>query len=162
MEPATIVIEYRLTWDEWRRIYWGASMKKSVSAFALFFVFFFGVSTLLFANDDRLAAIVIAVLAVVSVVSRFWIAPRRYWNSASDVREAKRVEIGDQGILRTSESLEERFAWDRFRSVRDAKDYFILKGPSGSASLYLPKRGLLATEDAGVLLRLILRHIPSS
>jgi hypothetical protein len=162
MEQGTIVIEYRLTWGEWRRIYWGASMKKSISAFALFFSFFFVISTLLFANHNQVAAIVVAILALVSVVSRFWIAPRRYWNSAVDVQEAKHVAISDEGIVRTSESLEERFAWDRFRSVKDVKNYFILKGPSGSASVYLPKRGLPTTEDEDVLLRLILLHIPSS
>ncbi|HEY5262810.1 MAG TPA: YcxB family protein [Acidimicrobiales bacterium] len=162
MEQGTIVIGYQLTWGEWRRIYWGASMKKSISAFALFFGFFFGISTLLFANHNQVAAIVIAILALVSVVSRFWIAPRRYWNSAIGVQEAKRVEIGDEGIVRTSESLEERLAWDRFRSASDTKDYFILKGPSGSASVYLPKRGLRTPEDEAVLLRLILTHIPSS
>jgi hypothetical protein len=162
MEQGSVVIEYQLTWGEWRRIYWGASMKKSISAFALFFAFFFGITTLLFANHYQVAAIVIATLALVSVVSRFWVAPRRYWNSAIDVQEAKHVTISDAGIVRTSESLEERFAWDRFRSVKDAKDYFILKGPSGSASVYLPKRGLLTPEDEDELLRLILGHIPSS
>src|SRR5271154_1034863 len=119
MESDSIVIEYELTWNEWRKIFWGASAKKVISAFALFFTFFFVVSLLVFNGDSRLWAIVISILGVVSVASNFWVAPRRYWNAASGAREAKHVEVSDEGIVLASASLEERLAWDHFRSVKD-------------------------------------------
>jgi hypothetical protein len=157
-----IIVEYRLSWSEWRRIYWGASIKKSVSAFLLYIAFVFGVSTLVFSDGSRVQVLVIAIFAVAYFASYFWIAPRRYWNSGVGVQEAKRVEIGDEGIARTSESLEERLDWDRFRGFKEAKKYFILIGRPGSGSVFLPKRGLATVEDEGALRRLILRHIPSS
>jgi len=157
-----VIIEYRLTWREWRRIYWGASTKKSLYAFVLVFAFIFGLSTLAFSDHSIALVIVIAIIAAQYVVWTFWIAPRRYWNSAVGEQEAKRVKVSDEGIVRTSESLEERLGWERFRSLKDASEYFILVGRPGSGSVFLPKRGLRAVEDEGALLRLILRHIPYS
>jgi hypothetical protein len=157
-----VVLEYRLTWREWRRTYWGASTKKSVYAFILVFAFVFSLSTLVFSDRSIALVIVVAIFAAQYVVWTFWIAPRRYWNSAVGVQEAKRVEVSDEGILRTSESLEERLGWGLFRSLKDANGYFILVGRPGSVSVYLPKRGLSSAECEGALLRLILRHLPSS
>jgi hypothetical protein len=143
-------------------MYWGASAKKSAYAFVLVFAFVFGLATLIFSDRSIALVIVIAIFAAQYVVWTFWIAPRRYWNSAVGVQEAKRVHVSDEGIIRTSESLEERLGWQRFRSVKDARGYFILVGQPGTGSVFLPKRGLLALEDEGAMLRLILRHLPNS
>lgn len=156
-----VIIEYQLTWREWRRIYWGATTKKIISAFILFFAFFFGVSVLVFANHRQVWDIVIAALALVSIVSNFWIAPRRYWNSSPGVQEAQRVAVSDDGVVRTSASLDETLGWEHYRSVKDERGYFVLVGRPGYRSVYLPKRGVATPEDEGVLLSLILRHVPS-
>jgi len=156
-----VVIEYQLTWSEWRTIYWGASAKKSVWAFVVFFVFFFGLSALVFADHSETWAIAIAVLAFAYIVSSSWITPRRYWNSAVGVQEAKRVAVSDEGVVRRSESLEERLDWGRFRRLKVTKDYFILVGRPGTGSLYIPKRGLATAHDEATLLELILRHLPA-
>jgi hypothetical protein len=157
-----VIIEYRLTWREWRRIYWGTSTKRSISTFVLLFAFVFSLVGLIVDDDNLVWVIVIAVFAAQYLVWTIWVAPRRYWKSALGVQEAKRVAINDEGIVRTSESLAESFGWDQFRSVRDARGYVILVGRPGSMSVFLPKRGLRAPNDEDVLLRLILRHIPYS
>jgi hypothetical protein len=157
-----VVFEYRLTWVEWRRIYWGATTKKTISTFVLFFAFVFGLAGLAIDDDNLAWVIVIAIFAAQYVVWTFWVAPRRYWNTAVGVQEAKRVEISDEGVLRKSESLEEKLGWEGFRSLKVAKRYFILVGRPGSGSVFLPKRGLTTTEDESTLLRVILRHIPYS
>jgi hypothetical protein len=155
-----VVIEYRLTWREWRRIYWGASTKKSAYAFVVVFAFVFGLSTLVFSDRSLVLVIVIAIFAAQYVGWTFWIAPRRYWNSAVGVQEAKRVEVSDEGVVRTSESLQETLGWDQFRSLKEADGYFILVGRPGCGSVFLPKRGLATIEDEDTLRRLILGHIP--
>ena len=157
-----VVIEYQLTWHEWRRIYWGASTMKSIVTFILAFAFAFGLLGLAFADHSVAWVIVIAIFAAQYVVWTLWVAPRRYWKSALGVQEATRVEISDDGIIRKSDSLEERLDWERFRSVKDANGYFVLVGRPGSRSVFLPKRGLTAGEAEGELLRLILRHVPYS
>jgi hypothetical protein len=104
---------------------------------------------------------VIAILALGYIVSSSWITPRRYWNSAVGVQEAKRVAVSDEGVVRRSESLEERLDWGRFRRLKVTKDYFILVGRPGTGSLYIPKRGLATAHDEATLLELILRQLPS-
>jgi len=156
-----VVIEYQLTWREWRTIYWGASARKNAWAFVVFFAFFFGLSALVFADHSGTWAIVIAILALGYIVSSSWITPRRYWNSAVGVQEAKRVAVSDEGVVRRSESLEERLDWGRFRRLNVTKDYFILVGRPGTGSLYIPKRGLATAHDEATLLELILRHLPA-
>jgi hypothetical protein len=156
-----VVIQYQLTWREWRRVYWGVSTKRSAYAFILVFLFVFGLSTLAVAQSLALV-IVVAVFAAQYVVWTFWIAPRRYWNSAIGVQEAKRVVISDEGVRRASTSLDERFGWDRFSAVKIAKRYVIFLGRPGTPSVFLPRRGLSSADDERALRRLIDVHLPHS
>ena len=156
-----VVIHYQLTWREWRRIYWGASTKRSVTAFILVFLFAFGLSTLA-VSESLVLVIVVAVFAAQYVVWTFWIAPRRYWNSAVGVQEAQRVVVSDDGVLRTSASLEERLDWERFSGVKIAKRYVILLGRPGTQAVFLPKRGLSSPDDEIALRRLVDAHLAHS
>ena len=118
-----VIVEYRLSWSEWRRIYWGASIKKSVSAFLLYIAFVFGVSTLVFSDGSRVQVLVIAIFAVAYFASTFGLhrgdtgtpasgckkrSESRSVTKASPARQSlwKRGSIGiDSGVLRRPRSI---------------------------------------------------------
>ena len=157
-----VVLDYQLTWNEWRKIYWGASLKKNAVTFLVFFAFVYGLHAVAIASHNVAWAVGVAIFTFLYVTWTFGVTPKRYWNSAPDVQEAKRVAVSEEGVLRTSESLEEEFRWEQFRSLKETKSYFILLGPPGAASVYLPKRALRTSDDGDRLRQMVLRHVPSS
>ena len=93
------------------------------------------------------------IFAVTYFASYFWIAPRRYWNSASGCK--KRSE--SRSVTKASPARQS--LWKRgsigidFSGFKEAKKYFILIGRPGSGIGVPAKRGLAAVEDEGVLRR---------
>jgi hypothetical protein len=155
-----VVLEYQLTPDDIRPILWGASPKTNRMFVGIIVSVAFVVVAAASANHELILAVILVALPADVLVTRFWIAPRRYWRLTLGVREPKELKIDNQGITSKSESVEIRYEWSRFSGTRETNDYFYLLPSKDSTGIAFPKRGLRSTDDEEKLRTIFEFHAP--
>jgi hypothetical protein len=155
-----VVLEYQLTPDDIRPILWGASPKANRVIIVIIVSVALVVVAAAVANHELIVAVIFVALPGDVLVTRFWIAPKRYWRLTLGVREPKELKVDNQGITSKSDSVEIRYEWSRFSGTRETNDYFYLLPSKDSTGIAFPKRGLRSTDDEEKLRTIFEFHAP--
>jgi len=147
-----VVVEYQLTWGEFRRMQWGVGRRRNIILVIAVLIL---ASITALAGDDLQWRIAAGMPAVGVPLLLFWIFPRNEWNNGLGIQGPRRVTVGDEGLVVKSESVEFKLKWKQIVRVEETNDYFVLFSKKRIALFVILKRGLRSKDDEGKL-RLLL------
>jgi hypothetical protein len=155
-----VVFEYQLTFEECRRIVLGASPKTNRAiAVILVGIVVIGAGGAI-ASHEWIGALATVAFIAFCLVTRFWIASRRFWNSALGIQEPRTVTFNEEGIVSKSESVELKYPWSQFSSAKETEEFFVLLTPRSGRAIAIPKRGLVSAEDEVRFRSMLESHAP--
>jgi hypothetical protein len=155
-EMGEVVIEYQLTWSEFRSMQWVSSRKKYI---VLIIVVLVLASIFAIAGNDVQWWIGMALSAFVFFGMIFWLGPKNYWSHSLGIQESRLVTVGDSGISSKSESLEFKLGWPQITRVDETHEYFILQTKKGTGAFVILKRGIHSADEDRKLRNLLTTHV---
>jgi len=147
-----VVLEYRLTWPEYRRMQWRAGQSRN-NLLVIVVVIFSTIVAL--AGDDLEGRIAAGIFVFGLLFMNFWGTPRIQWSNGLGMQELRQLTIDDRGIFSKSESLEFKIDWSQVAHVAETSDYFVLFAKRRAVLFVILKRGL-STQDEEAKLRHVL------
>jgi hypothetical protein len=103
---------------------------------------------------------VVELFWVWAVTTILWFGPKHVWKTGRGSQEARRLTISDEGIVRSSASLEATLKWEWFVAVRESEEFFVLRPRWRQNSFSIPKRSLRSQQEEETLRELMGRHLP--
>jgi hypothetical protein len=157
-----VVLEYQLTFDEFRQGRLGGSFRKNLIFIVLvcFLAAIFTVASI--AGHSVTEAILSPALAIGFIWLTLWFEPKRMWNQQIGQQEPRTVTFGDDGVKIKSRSRETTYEWSRLARVKETNDFIMFFPKRGPQTLFVLKRGVCSEEDQEKLGRILLAHFPPS
>ncbi len=154
-----IVIKYRLSWREYRRMVWTADPKRHSFLVLLFLI---AGAIIAIAGDDVEWRITALIFGFGFPAMMFWISPKINWSNKLSASSQKTITINDERIVFDSVSSETRLTWPQVNRVRETRDYFILHASKPNGAFFVPKRALASGADELNLRSLFKSHVNST
>lgn len=147
-----VVIEYRLTWPEYRRMQWRAGRSRNILLVIIVLMFS---AIVAIAGDNWEWRIAAGIFAFGLLLMNYWGTPKIQWSNGLGMQELRKLTIDDRGIVSKSESLEFKIDWSQVAHVEETNDYFVLFGKRRTVLFVILKRGI-SSQDEEVKLRHVL------
>jgi hypothetical protein len=153
-----VVINYQLTWPEFRKMQWIVAPKRNL-VLVLVIVTFSAI--LAVAGSDIQWTIAAIIFGLGFPAMFFWISPKMNWNNSLDAKDPRTTTVDEAGIVNRSTTRELKLAWSQIDAVKENARYFIAFPVKGHGALFMPKRGLRSSDDETMLRTLLQTHVGS-
>jgi hypothetical protein len=152
-----VVLDYQLTWPEYRRLAWLADPKKHSLSLVVYLI---PASVLAIGGADYHWTLAAAIFGVGLPITSFLIAPRFKWNNEPSIRGPKTTTVDNERLTFASEQREVILEWTQISRTRETRNFFVFHSKKPYGAYFVPKRGLHSIDDEEKLRRFIESRVP--